>query len=279
MPEIMDGKKVAEGVYAKVLLELSLLPVVPKLVVVLVGEDPASQTYVRSKTKKCLDLGIRSETIRLPADTTEQALVDKVEELNRDKDVHGILVQLPLPKGISKQRVLQTLDPRKDVDGLHRENVGWLGLGEPRLVPCTPMGVIEILKHYQIPMEGKHAVIIGRSDIVGKPMAQLLLMNNATVTVCHSKTPDLKAEALRADILIAALGQPKAIGADMVRDGAVVIDVGIHRTETGLVGDVDFESVSAKVKAITPVPGGVGPMTIAMLMHNVVLAARLASKG
>jgi len=275
MSTILDGKKVAEAAYAKMLLDLSLLPVIPKMTVILVGEDPASQTYVRSKTKKCQDLGIRSDTITLPATVSEEDLLAHVDRLNRDKDTHGILIQLPLPAHITRTRVLRAIHPLKDVDGLHPDNAGRLMQGDPVLVPCTPAGVIEILKFYSIPIEGQRAVVLGRSDIVGKPVAQLLLMNNATVTVCHSKTKNLKEETQRADILVAAIGQRRFVTADMVRSGAVVIDVGIHRTETGLCGDVDFAAVSPKVAGITPVPGGVGPMTIAMLMKNLIAAARL----
>lgn len=272
---LLDGKKVAEAVYSTLVLDLSLLPVVPKLVVVLVGEDAASQTYVRSKTKKCSDLGIRGETLNLPATVTENELLATIKRLNEDKDVHGILVQLPLPKGIDKNRVIWSIDPRKDVDGLHPENSGRLFAGNPRLVPCTPLGIVELLKHYQLPIEGKRAVVIGRSEIVGKPAALLMLQNQATVVMCHSKTQDLAGECRGADILIAALGQPRFIGPEMVKEGAVVVDVGIHRLEGGLAGDVDFARVAPKTSAITPVPGGVGPLTIAMLMKNLVTAAKL----
>jgi methylenetetrahydrofolate dehydrogenase (NADP+) / methenyltetrahydrofolate cyclohydrolase len=272
MALILDGKKVAEATYSKTLLEMSLLPVVPRITFVIVGDDPASQTYVRSKTNKAMALGIRGETISMPASSTEDQVVAKVRELNADRDVNGILVQLPLPGGINKSRVLQEIDPNKDVDGLHPVNVGHLALGEPRLVPCTPAGIIEILKFYSIPIEGARAVVVGRSDIVGKPVAQLLLMNNATVTLCHSRTKNLKDETSRADIVIAALGQLEFIRADMVKENATIIDVGIHRTPNGIMGDVAFGEVSQKVGALTPVPGGVGPMTIAMLMKNLVTA-------
>jgi len=275
MPLILDGKKVAEALYQKLLLDLSLLPVVPKLVVVLVGDDPASQTYVRSKGKKCQDLGLLSETILLPATTTEDELIQRVHALNKDKSVHGILIQLPLPAGVNKNRVLREIDPKKDVDGLHPENQGRLFQGDPRFLPCTPAGVIEILKFHSIPIEGAKATVIGRSEIVGKPVGQLLLMNNATVQMCHSKTRDLKRETSAADILIVAMGKPAFVQAEMVKEGAVVIDVGIHRIDGKLVGDVDFASVSPKASAITPVPGGVGPMTIAMLMKNLIHAASL----
>jgi len=273
MPLILDGKKVAEALYQKLLLDLSLLPVVPKIVFLLVGEDPASQTYVKSKGKKCQDLGLLSETVVLPATTPEDDLIARIHDLNRDKAVHGILVQLPLPAGMNKQRVLREIDPKKDVDGLHPENQGRLFQGEPRFLPCTPAGIVEILKFYSIPMEGAKVTVIGRSEIVGKPAAQLMLMNNATVQICHSKTKDLKAETSVADILIVAIGKPKFVTAEMVKAGATVIDVGIHRIDGKIVGDVDFESVAPKAGAISPVPGGVGPMTIAMLMKNVIQAA------
>ncbi len=272
---LLEGKKVAEHVYSKLLLELSLLSTVPRMVVVLVGKDPASQTYVRSKTKKCADLGIRGETMELPDTITESDLLQKIHTLNADKTVNGILVQLPLPAHINKTRVLKELDPKKDVDGLTPENTGRLWQNDFSLVPCTPAGIIEMLKFYCIPIEGARAVVVGRSEIVGKPVASLLLANQATVTVCHSKTRDLAAECLRADILVAALGKPKFIGPDLVKEGATVIDVGIHRINDKLCGDVDFENVSLKAGALSPVPGGVGPMTITMLMKNLVTAAKL----
>ena len=271
----LDGKKVAESIYKKLLLEASLLPVVPKLVVILVGTDPASQTYVRSKSKKAQSLGLRSETIQYPASVTQDELIQKIKELNDDKDTHGVLVQLPLPAHIHKHRLFEMLDPKKDVDGLMAENAGKLMLGTPQLVPCTPHGVLEMLKFYSIPLEGAQAVVLGRSDIVGKPMAQILLNENATVTVCHSKTRDLERIARSADILIAAIGRPRMVGVNWVKEGAVVVDVGIHRENDKLCGDVDWESVQSRCHAISPVPGGVGPMTIAMLMKNLVLAASL----
>lgn len=277
MPTILDGKKVAEATYQKLLLELSLLPCVPKIVFVLVGNDPASQTYVRSKNKKCQDLGIRGETVELAEFTSEAELLSRIKALNEDKDVHGVLVQLPLPPQIRKNVILNAIDPLKDVDGLHPDNAGRLFQGEPRLLPCTPAGIMEILKFYALPVEGKNAAVVGRSEIVGKPIAQLLLMQNATVTICHSRTKDLAKETSRADILVAALGKKHFIEPSMVKPGAVVIDVGIHRTPTGITGDVDFEKVAPVASAITPVPGGVGPMTIAMLMRNVALAAKLQS--
>jgi len=273
--KLLEGKKVAEFIYSKLLLELSLLSVVPRMVVVLVGKDPASQTYVRSKTKKCMDLGIRGETMELPDSTSEAELLGKIRELNEDKTVHGILVQLPLPSHINKTRIVREIHSLKDVDGLTPENTGRLWQGDAQLVPCTPAGIIEMLKFYGIPIEGARAVVVGRSEIVGKPIANLLLGHQATVTICHSKTHHLAEETKRADILIAAMGKAKFIGPEMVRDGATVIDVGIHRINDKLCGDVDFEKVAPKVGAISPVPGGVGPMTIAMLMKNLVTAAKL----
>lgn len=277
MAEILSGKAVAQELYRKVLLDLSLLSFIPKLVVVLVGEDPGSQVYVKNKRKKCLDLGMKGETIELPSSITEEELLTVIRKLNADDAVTGILVQLPLPPAINKRRVLREIDPMKDVDGLHPENAGLLLIGEPRFQPCTPAGVIEILKHYQIPIAGQNAVVVGRSEIVGRPMAQMLLLNDATVTVCHSRTRDLKAETLRADILVVAMGKERFLTADYVKSGAVVIDVGMHRPASGLCGDVD-PNVATKARALTPVPGGVGPMTIAMLMKNVLLAASLRSK-
>lgn len=275
MPMILDGKKVAENVYAKLALDLSLLPTVPKIVFILVGSDPASQTYVKSKAKKCLDLGIRSETVQFADTTPEEILVSRIRELNIDADTHGVLVQLPLPAHISRARVVRELNPLKDVDGLHPENAGRLFQGDPRFVPCTPAGILEILKFHSVALEGSHAVIVGRSEIVGKPVSQLLLMQNSTVTLCHSKTKELERHTRSADILIVAMGKLKFVGATMVKEGATVIDVGIHRVDGNFVGDVDFEAVLPKVHAITPVPGGVGPMTIAMLMKNLIQAATL----
>lgn len=273
--QILDGKKVAESIYSKIVLEVSLLPSIPKLSIIIVGEDPASQTYVKSKGKKSEDLGLRSDTIVMPATVSESELISKIHALNKDREVNGILLQLPLPKHLDKAKILKEIDPQKDVDGLHLDNAGRLFQGEPRFIPCTPAGVIEILKFYQIPIEGKKAVVVGRSDIVGKPMAQLLLMHNATVTICHSKTPNLAEETSRADILIAAIGKAKFIKAEHVKEGATVIDVGIHRVDGKLVGDVDFDGVVGKAGNISPVPGGVGPMTIAMLMKNLLVAANL----
>jgi methylenetetrahydrofolate dehydrogenase (NADP+)/methenyltetrahydrofolate cyclohydrolase len=277
-PLILEGKKVAESVYQKLLLEVSLLSFVPRIVFVRVGEDPASQAYVRSKEKRCLELGLRGETLVFPESLSEDELIAKILVLNREKDVNGILVQLPLPKHINKAKVLSSIDPMKDVDGLHPENAGLLLQGKPRFVPCTPAGIVEMLNFYHISIEGKRVVVLGRSEIVGRPMAQLLLNHNATVTVCHSKTQNLSEETQRAEILIAAIGKPKFVKGEMLSSGATVIDVGINRVDGKIVGDVDFESVKNKVSSISPVPGGVGPMTIAMLMKNLSLAAILQTK-
>lgn len=263
----------AEAIYKNLALEISLLPVVPKVVFVLVGEDAASQTYVRAKEKKCGELGFQGETLRLADTTSQDDLLKLIQKLNKDAGVHGILVQLPLPATIDRITILNAIDSEKDVDGLHPENMGKVCRGDARFKPCTPAGVIEILKHYNIPMKGKNAVVIGRSDIVGKPAALLLLAEDATVTIAHSKTLDLKGVASRADILVVAMGKPKFINADYVKPGATVIDVGIHRVDGKIVGDVDFDSVIKVAGAVTPVPGGVGKMTIAMLMKNVVKAA------
>lgn len=278
MPLLLDGKKVAESIYSQLLLEVSLLPVVPKLAVILVGSDPASETYVRSKAKKCQALGLQSETIPFPESVSEETLLAKIRELNQDKSTHGILIQLPLPAHIRKSTLFENVDPLKDVDGLTAENAGRLMLGRPRLVPCTPMGIMEMLKFYSIPVEGRRAVVLGRSEIVGKPMAQLLMNANATVTVCHSKTKDIASYTKSAEILIAAIGKPNWVGPELVSDGTVIVDVGIHRLGNTLCGDVDFKKVEKNCEAISPVPGGVGPMTIAILMKNLVLAASLQSK-
>lgn len=274
MPTVFDGKKVADSIYSKVLFDISLLSTVPRLAVVIVGHDPASETYVRSKTKKAADLGLRSETIRLPADVTEDELVRTIRRLNEDKDIHGILVQLPLPPSINRHRVLHTVSPLKDVDGLHPENAGRLAEGHPRFIPCTPAGIIEMFRFYSVGLEGKKVVILGRGQIVGRPLAQLFLMHDATVTICHSRTRNLEQEIQSAEILVVAIGKPRFVTGKMVKPETVVIDVGIHRTDRGLVGDVDFDSVAPIALAISPVPGGVGPLTIAMLMRNLVQAAQ-----
>lgn len=274
---LLDGRKVAAHFYEKLQLEISLLPVVPRIKFILVGDDGASLTYVGAKAKKSTELGIRSETIRLPQETSESELIALVQTLNHDKDTHGILVQLPLPKQISKQKVMESISPLKDVDGLSPLNSGRLFQGIPGLVPCTPKGIIEMLNFYQLPLSGKKACVLGRSEIVGKPLALLLLQQNMTVTVCHSKSRNLIEETRSADYLFAAVGQPKMVTAEMVKEGAVVVDIGIHRTPQGLTGDVDFENVKSKCLAITPVPGGVGPLTICMLMKNLIEAAKALS--
>ena len=246
------------------------------LAVIRVGADPASSVYVRNKKKACEFCGMESLSYELPEETTEDELLKLIHQLNENKAVNGILVQLPLPKHIDEDRVIQAIDPVKDVDGFHPQSVGALCIGQPGFVSCTPAGIIQLLKRSGIQIAGKECVVIGRSNIVGKPMALLLLRENGTVTVCHSRTKDLKEVTKRADILIVAIGKPKFITADYVKEGAVVIDVGIHRNEENkLCGDVDFDDVAEKTSAITPVPGGVGPMTIAMLMHNCVESVSL----
>lgn len=276
--KILDGKAVSLKVKENVKVradELKKFGIEPTLAVVLVGEDKASQTYVRAKEKACNEYGIKSVAHRLSENTTQNELLALINVLNLDDSIHGILVQLPLPKHIDTNVVLAAIDPRKDVDGFHAVNVGKLVSGLDGFVPCTPLGVMEILKEYGIDVAGLNAVVIGRSNIVGKPMANLLLNASATVTVTHSKTKNLKEICKNADLIVAAIGKPFFLKADMVKDGAVVVDVGINRLDDGrLVGDVDFEEVAPKCSYITPVPGGVGPMTIAMLLNNTILAAQ-----
>ena len=280
MARILSGKEFAARIKedaARGVAELKAAGVLPRLAVIIVGSDPASEVYVRNKQRTCEELGIRSDHIALPAETTKEELLACIEELNVDPEVHGILVQLPLPTQIAEdeEEILSHIDPRKDVDGFHPVNVGHLVLGAPGLRPCTPAGCIRMLDYAGIPIEGAHAVIIGRSNIVGKPMAHLLLERNATVTICHSRTQNLAAIARTADILVAAVGRPRFVTADMVKEGATVIDVGINRiAPKQLVGDVDFDAAAAVAGAITPVPGGVGLLTVAMLMENVVQAAK-----
>lgn len=277
MAEIINGKELAkhirEGLKEEV-TELKNAEIYPKLAVIMVGDDPASKVYVKNKSKACEDVGIEYEEHLLSSKTTREELLELIEKLNNDETVHGILVQSPLPEGIDANEAFRTISPKKDVDGFHPINVGKLSLNQDCFVSCTPYGIMKMLEDYNIPVEGANAVIIGRSNIVGKPLAKCLLNKNATVTVCHSKTKNLKEITKQADILIAAIGKPKFVTADMVKDGATVIDVGINRTEEGLLGDTDFEAIKEKTAYITPVPGGVGPMTIAMLMHNVVKAAK-----
>lgn len=272
MAKIIDGKAISLAVKDEIkakTAELQAKGITATLAVILVGEDPASQVYVKNKKKACEYCGIRSLSYELPADTTEEKLLELIDELNNRDDVNGILVQLPLPKGMDEDKVLDAISPDKDVDGFHPVNVGKLSIGKKGFVSCTPAGVIQLLKRSDIEISGKECVVVGRSNIVGKPMSMLLLKENGTVTVCHSRTKDLKEVTKRADILVVAIGKPKFIDASYVKDGAVVIDVGIHRMDDGkLCGDVDYASVEPFASAITPVPGGVGPMTIAMLMYN-----------
>ena len=272
MAKIIDGKAISLSVKDEVRSkceELKKAGTEVTLAVILVGNDPASAVYVGNKKKACEYCGIRSLSYELPEDTSEEKLLELIDELNTRKDVNGILVQLPLPSGINEDRVLDAISPLKDVDGFHPVNVGRLSIGKKGFVSCTPAGVIELLKRSGIEISGKECVVIGRSNIVGKPMAMLLLKENGTVTVCHSRTRDLKEVSKRADILVVAIGKPKFIDDSYIKEGAVVIDVGIHRQENGkLCGDVDYEKAEKVASYITPVPGGVGPMTIAMLMHN-----------
>ena len=276
---IIDGKAVAAALRAEVAARVTGLSFQPGLTVVLVGDDPASAVYVRSKDRAAREAGIAAHTIRLPAETTEAALLAEVRRLNDDPSVDGILVQLPLPDHIRAQAVIESIDPAKDVDGFHPLNTGHLADGRPTLVPCTPAGVMKLLAHADIPLSGARALVIGRSTIVGRPVAALLLGANATVTIAHSRTRDLPAECRRADVVIAAIGQPEFVQGDWIAPGATVIDVGINRLPDGrLVGDAAYEACAAHAGAITPVPGGVGPMTIACLMENTVKAA-LARRG
>lgn len=278
MPLLIDGKKISTEIKDELKItveELKKQGVETCLAVIQVGNDPASSIYVRNKKRACAYVGIESLSYELPEETTEEELVKLVKELNENDNVHGILVQLPLPKQINADTIIRTISPDKDVDGFHPESVGRLCIGEPGFVSCTPAGIIQLLKRSGIEIEGKECVVVGRSNIVGKPMSILLLRENGTVTITHSRTKDLKEVTGRADILVVAIGKPKFITADYVKEGAVVIDVGMHRNEENkLCGDVDFDDIKDKVSAITPVPGGVGPMTIAMLMYNCVEAAK-----
>ena len=269
--KILDGKKMSAEIRATIKEKVALLKekgIVPGLAVILVGDNPASKVYVGQKEKGCLEAGFASFLHRLPETTSQEELLALIDKLNVDKTVHGILVQLPLPRQIDPDTVLAAIRPEKDVDGFHPVNIGRLVAGLPTSEPCTPKGILRLLKSTGIPLTGKEAVVIGRSNIVGKPVALMLLAESATVTICHSKTADLAEHVRRADILVAAIGKPRFVTADMVKEGAVVIDVGINRLEEGLVGDVDYEPIAEKASWITPVPGGVGPMTIAMLLEN-----------
>lgn len=278
MSQIINGKELAKNIRLKLkeeVEELKKAEINPKLAVIMVGDDKASKVYVKNKSKACEEVGVEFEEYLLPANTKMKELLELIEKLNNDVTVHGILVQSPLPEGLDANEAFKTISPKKDVDGFNPINVGKLSLNQDCFVSCTPFGIIKMLETYNIPIEGANAVIIGRSNIVGKPLAKCLLNKNATVTVCHSKTKNLKEITSKADILVAAIGKPKFVTADMVKEGATVIDVGINRMEDGkLVGDTDFENIKEKVSYITPVPGGVGPMTIAMLMYNVVKAAK-----
>ena len=278
---IMDGKAVARSIREGLKEEVEGLKkkrIHPGLAVVLVGENPASMVYVKNKGEPCRSAGIYSEEHKLPEEMKEADLLRLIDQLNKDPRIHGILVQLPLPAHINKDRILASVSPEKDVDGFHEINMGRLLIGQEGLVPCTPLGIMKLLEHYHIPVEGRFAVVVGRSNIVGKPVALMLLQRNATVTICHTRTKNMGEVCRMADILIAAAGRPGMITADMIREGAVVVDVGINRLDTGkLTGDVDFESASKRAGWITPVPGGVGPMTIAMLLYNTVKAAKMAT--
>lgn len=279
---IIDGKALAQEIRNGLKLEVQELKekgINPKLAVIMVGEDKASAVYVRNKSKACNELGIEFEEFIKGNETTQKELIDLIDELNKREDIHGILLQSPIPKKLDIREAFNRIDSKKDVDGFNPINVGKLAIGEDCFISCTPYGVIKMLEAYNIEIEGKRAVVIGRSNIVGKPVAQCLLNKNATVTICHSKTRNIAEVVREADIVIAALGKPKFVTEDMIKDGAVVIDVGINRNSEGkLEGDVDFENVSKKASYITPVPGGVGPMTIAMLMNNVVKAAKNIGK-
>lgn len=279
----IDGKAVSAKVREEVAKEVAALKeqgICPGLAVVIVGDDPASRIYVNNKKKACQATGIYSEEYALPAETTQEELLALVDKLNHKKDIHGILVQSPLPKGLDEEAVVEAIDPKKDVDAFHAYNVGKIMLGDYQFLPCTPAGIMELLKAYDISVEGKRCVVIGRSNIVGKPMAMLLLHQNGTVTVCHSRTKDLPEVTRQADILVSAVGKSHFVTADMVRPGAVVIDVGMNRDENGkLCGDVDFDQVEPIASYITPVPGGVGPMTIAMLLKNTVTAAKMQDQS
>ncbi len=278
---IIDGSAIARALrerLAERVAALAKLGVRPGLGVVQVGDHPASKVYVRSKLRACEEVGLHSEHVELPAGASESNLLECIRKLNDDASIHGILVQLPLPHGFSGENVIEAIAPAKDVDGFHPANMGLLATGHPRFIPCTPLGATRLLEHEGISIDGKHAVVVGRSNIVGKPMALLLLQKGATVTICNSRTPDLAAMTLQADILVVAAGKPKLVRADMVKLGAAVIDVGINRLPDGkLVGDVDFQAVLGTASYITPVPGGVGPMTIAMLLENTVLSAERAA--
>ncbi len=280
--KIIDGKKISQDIKNELKQEVEKLKkqgITPGLAVILVGEDPASQVYVRNKEKACEYIGIKSFSHKLSESASEDEILNLIKKLNEDENIHGILVQLPLPKLIDENKIIMAIDPKKDVDGFHPENIGKLSIGQAMLLPCTPAGIIKLLKRSQIEIEGKNCVVIGKSNIVGKPVALMLMNKNGTVTVCHSKTKNLSEISKQADILVVAVGRPKMVTADMIKEGVVIIDVGINRLEDGsLCGDVDFENCKKIASAITPVPGGVGPMTIAMLMKNCIKATYLRNK-
>lgn len=282
MAKIIDGKAHAAAIKKEVTAEAAQFymdnKVIPHLVVLIVGEDPASEVYVRNKHKACEDVGFKSTILRHPADETEENLLMAIEGLNNNPEVHGILVQLPLPKHLNEEKILLAIDPEKDVDSFHPYNVGKLMIGNYDFAPCTPAGIMEMLKRERIEVEGKECVVIGRSNIVGKPIAQFLMQANGTVTICHSRTRNLSDVCRRADILVCAIGKPKFVTGDYIKPGAVVIDVGINRLDGKLCGDVDYEVVKDIASYITPVPGGCGPMTIAMLLQNTLKAAKLQTK-
>lgn len=282
MYKLISGKEVSEAVKLRVadeVKELKVQGIEPCLAVILVGDDPASRVYVNNKKKACEFCGIRSLEYVLPADTKEEELIALVEKLNEDKTVNGILCQLPLPKHLDEKKVLNLIRPEKDVDAFHPENVGHIMIGDFNFLPCTPAGIMEMFRFENIDLDGKNCVVIGRSNIVGKPMAMLMLKENATVTICHSRTKNLKEIVAGADDIVAAVGRPNFVTADMVKDGAVIIDVGINRMDDGkLCGDVDFDACKEKASYITPVPGGVGPMTIATLMQNTITATKIQNK-
>ena len=284
--KILSGKDTAQSVYHNLnnrIISLADKNIRPGLCVVLIGDDPASQIYVRTKTKKLRSLGLLSESILLPSDVKEKKVIKIINDLNNDSKYHGILVQFPLPDHITTQNIINAIKPEKDVDGFHPENVGWLSLGEPRFIPCTPKGIMRILDHYNIDLSGKNIVVIGRSNIVGRPISILTSLNsqgaNGTCTICHSRTKNLEKFTINADVIITAIGRPNYLKGDMIKSGAILIDVGINRVDSDnekgydIVGDVEWESVIDKVSFITPVPGGIGPMTIAMLVENTIEAA------
>lgn len=284
--KVLSGKDTAIAVYASFKKRLEVLSkkgILPGLCVILVGDDPASQIYVKTKSKKLQSLGLRSKNIYLDIDVSQNELIQIINDLNQDSNYHGILVQMPLPSHIDSQLIINSIDPTKDVDGFHPENVGWLSIGKPRFIPCTPKGIMKIFKHYNIELSGKDIVVIGRSNIVGRPMSILVSSNgewsNGTCTICHSRTKNLEQYTRNADVVISAIGKPNYLNADMIKKGSIIIDVGINRVEAKndkgyeIIGDVDYKSVIDKVSFITPVPGGVGPMTIAMLVENTIEAA------